>query len=58
MYEINPKIKGHFSLQHLALVYAVIRHPFAAECQVRCRASQCGICGEQNSTWTGFPPSI
>ena len=57
MYEINPKINGHFSLQHLALIYAVIRQPFAVECQVRYRGSPCGICGGQSSTWTGFPPS-
>jgi hypothetical protein len=56
MYEINPKIKGHFILQHLALVYAVICQPFVDECQFRCRANACGICGGQSSTWTGIPP--
>jgi len=57
MYKINPKIEGHFSVRHIALVYTVIRQVFAAKCQVRCWASPCVIYGGQSNTWTGFPPS-
>jgi hypothetical protein len=37
---------------------AVIRRPLTAEARVRSRVSPCGICGGQNGTGTGFPPSI
>ena len=35
----------------------VSRRPLAEEARIRFQASQCGICGEQIGTGTGFSPS-
>jgi hypothetical protein len=40
-----------------AMAQAVSRRPLTAEARVRVRVNQCGICGGQSGTGTGFSPS-
>jgi hypothetical protein len=39
------------------MAQAVSRRPLTAEARVRSRVSQCGVCGGQSGTGTGFSPS-
>jgi hypothetical protein len=39
------------------MAQVVSRRPLTAEARVRARVNQCGICGGQSGTGTGFSPS-
>jgi hypothetical protein len=56
----DTRITSNVSLNRCvgrAMAQTVSRRPLTAEAQVRCQVGQCGICGGQSGTGTGFSPS-